>query len=366
MLTKNIVEFLFEAASMQRWNDHIRVEGFSELDKQAHKAMILYVLAKYEEGTGAEIQWKKLIEGMLFEYIYRSFLTDIKPPVFHELVRECGRELNTWVYGEVERRLPDLNPDFFSSLRVWFDNGSVSLEKKLVSAAHYLATQWEFSIIYRLNEGRYGIEETKREIEAELLRHADLEGVRQIAFQGPIKNFVDLTGQLRYQRRWAQSTRVPNTSVLGHSLIVAMYGYFCNQGRKVSDAQVVEDFWRGLFHDLPEVLTRDIVSPIKRNVEGLDSVLNLIELKLINEKILPLIPESWHQEMLHLTKGFKEGTVMKACDNLSAYMEVKLSEAAGVTDFQLKRGGAALEAQYKGEVIDGIDFGKLFEELKHQ
>lgn len=117
MLTKNIVEFLYEAASMQRWNDHIRVEGFSELDKQAHKAMILYVLAKYEEDAGAKVDWQKLIEGLLFEYIYRSFLTDIKPPVFHELVRECGRELNSWVYQEVAKRLPDLDGQFSGTFK---------------------------------------------------------------------------------------------------------------------------------------------------------------------------------------------------------------------------------------------------------
>ena len=46
MLTKSFIEFLYEAAYIQRWNDHIRPGGFTELDKQAHKMMILYVLAR--------------------------------------------------------------------------------------------------------------------------------------------------------------------------------------------------------------------------------------------------------------------------------------------------------------------------------
>lgn len=49
MLSKKFIEFLFEGAHIQRWNDHIRPNGFTELDKQAHKMMILYILAKYEE-----------------------------------------------------------------------------------------------------------------------------------------------------------------------------------------------------------------------------------------------------------------------------------------------------------------------------
>ena len=49
VLSKDLIEFIFDAAHIQRWNDHIRPQGFTELDKQAHKMMILYVLARYEE-----------------------------------------------------------------------------------------------------------------------------------------------------------------------------------------------------------------------------------------------------------------------------------------------------------------------------
>lgn len=360
MLTKNLVEFLYETASMQRWNDHIRVEGFTELDKQAHKAMILYVLARHEEDDGAKINWRVLVEGLLYEYIYRSFLTDIKPPVFHELVRECGKELNAWVYNQVDSRIPDLDKDFRNRMSVWFDGNDNKLEKRLLKAAHYLATQWEFTIIYRLNVDRYGIETTKKEIESELLNYADLAGVRQVAFKGSTKNFIDLTGQLRFQKRWAQSQRLPSSSVLGHSLIVAMYGYFCNLQRQRSDKEILQDFWCGLFHDLPEVLTRDIVSPIKRSVAGLDEVLNKVETKLINEKILPLVPKKWHKDLLVLTQGLERGSVMKACDDLAAYMEVKISEECGVTSKHMQIGGETLQKQYQGAVIEGIDFGQFF------
>lgn len=366
MLTKNVVEFLYETASMQRWNDHIRVDGFTELDKQAHKAMILYVLARHEEDAGAKVNWRAMVEGLMFEYIHRSFLTDIKPPVFHELVKECGKELNRWVYQQVDIRMPDLDEGFRSRMTDWFDKDGYQLEKRLVKAAHYLATQWEFKIILRLNEGRYGIEETKKEIEGELLKHADLAGVRQITFCGPTKNFIDLVGQLRYQRRWAQSPRVPNTSVLGHSLIVAMFGYMCNLQRKRGDKETLVDFWAGLFHDLPEVLTRDIVSPIKKNVEGLDEVLSRVENKLINEKILPLLPEAWRKDMVRLTKSFGSETMMKACDNLAAYMEVMLSKESGITSRHMERGANVLEQQYRGAVIDGIDFGKLYVEVMQE
>ena len=46
ILSKNFIEVLYEAAHIQRWNDHIRPQGFTELDKQAHKMVILYVLSR--------------------------------------------------------------------------------------------------------------------------------------------------------------------------------------------------------------------------------------------------------------------------------------------------------------------------------
>lgn len=56
-LPRDLIQFIFEAAYIQRWNDHIRPQGFTELDKQAHKMMILYVLARYEEQDHMEPAW---------------------------------------------------------------------------------------------------------------------------------------------------------------------------------------------------------------------------------------------------------------------------------------------------------------------
>lgn len=151
------------------------------------------------------------------------------------------------------------------------------LEKKLLRAAHYLATQWEFGIIYHFNQGIYGVEETKAAIESEIEDHYDLAGVQKLSLKGKTSKFVDLVGQLRFQKRWAQSPRVPETSVMGHVLIVAALAYFCAVKMQASDERIVNDFLCGLFHDLPEVLTRDIISPIKRSIQGLDDLIKDIE-----------------------------------------------------------------------------------------
>ena len=83
-----------------------------------------------------------------------------------------------------------------------------------------------------------------------------------------LKTFLDIAGQLRFQQRWSHLYRVPRTSVLGHMLIVAMFSYLFSYMAGASRERRINNYLTGLFHDLPEVLTRDIINPVKKSVEG--------------------------------------------------------------------------------------------------
>ncbi|HHD84206.1 MAG TPA: hydrolase, partial [Campylobacteraceae bacterium] len=69
MITPRLVELLFSAASIQRWNDYPRMVDLVELDKQAHKFVIAYFLAKIENDD--EINMYHLIEAGIFEFLRR-------------------------------------------------------------------------------------------------------------------------------------------------------------------------------------------------------------------------------------------------------------------------------------------------------
>ena len=80
--------------------------------------------------------------------------------------------------------------------------------------------------MYHLNAGLYGLEETKNKIEDEIEDHYHLAGVQKLLLGKKTSHFMDLVGQLRFQQRWAQTPRLPETSVLGHMLIVFLLTYF--------------------------------------------------------------------------------------------------------------------------------------------
>lgn len=393
MIKKALLEFLYESAHIQRWNDHMRPKGgFTELDKQAHKMIIAFVLAKYESEANRSVDWRCLIEGGLFEFLHRVRVTDIKPPVFHELMARHGDELNRWVLGELADKVDSLPGDFAAKFIRYFEDQQYSAtERKILKAAHYLATDWEFQSIYRFNAHIFGVEETKARIENELEEHADLVGVQKINLRRRTRHFIDLVGQLRFQQRWAQSPRVPETSVLGHMLIVAMLAYLCSLEAGACDKRLCNNYFAGLFHDLPEVLTRDIISPVKRSVAGLENLIKEIEKRQVEEKIFPLLPDGWHDEIKYYIEDefankvvldgavqevaagaigdrYNEdrfspldGELVKACDDLAAYIEATISVAYGITSRHLRDGARKTYEKYGNRKVAGVDFGQLFD-----
>lgn len=372
-LNADILYLFFNSANMNRWNDHMRPVDLTELDKQAHKAAIAWVLAKFEESSGKTIDWRRIIEHTMFSFIQRAVLTDLKPQVFHKIASERRGPVNDYVLSELDRLVPDSDPGFRARFEEYLGDPKSTPEDAVIRAAHYLATRWEFNLIYDSNRSLYGIEGTRREINEQIEQHTDLIGVREIMATEETFDFIDLIGQLRFQQRWARTPRIPKTTVLGHSLMVADMMYLHDLDSGAADREVYNDFYSGLFHDLPEVLTKDVISPIKENVSGLAAILEDYEHDLVESTIMPLLKEEWRDEFRHMVYepftdvdipgfGRRNGTDLKACDLMAAYMEANISRRYGISSNTLLEG----ERGIRDKLIDkgrGIGAQRLVEDL---
>jgi putative hydrolase of HD superfamily len=311
----------------------------------------------------------------MFSFIQRAVLTDLKPQVFHKISQDRRDEVNDFVISEFDRLIPDPDPDFRQRFVGYLRSDERSLEDDIIRAAHYLATRWEFNLIYDSNRSLYGIDVTRREIDEQIEQHRDLAGIREaITDRSGAFNFIDLIGQLRFQQRWARTPRIPKTTVLGHSLLVANAMYLHDLDAGVSDRQMYNDYYTGLFHDLPEVLTKDVITPIKVNVSGLASVLEGYERDLVEEKILPLLDEGWRDEFRFMVFdpfkdvengpfGRRNGYDLKTCDNLAAYMEAHISICYGVSSMTLKDGERDIRAKLFGRT-KGVDAERIIKDLE--
>lgn len=390
MIKKSLITLIYESASIQRWNDHIRPwTGFTEIDKQAHKMFYAYVLAKCE---GKHVDMQLLAEGGICEFFHRSILTDIKPPIYHKLVKEKGSQIDRWIIEQLRPEMKGIGGGFFERMERYFtDPDYAVLEKKILKAAHYYATNWEFKIIYPMNTETYDIERVKTETIAGLKECNTFPGFTRFERDAFLQNFLQLIGKLRYQQRWAKAVRMPQTFVMGHMLVVAILSYFMTlELENPCRSRLINNFFSGLFHDVPEALTRDIVSPIKKSVEGLGEILNEIEAEQMHEIVYPMLPEEWHPEIdyytLHefcskimldgkcvITTSDEinsrynndkynpiDGQIIRCCDHLSAYIEAYMSLSYGVRSEQMINGYNQLHDSYLEKTVGGIDFSVPF------
>lgn len=388
MINPKIIEYIFSSASIQRWNDYPRMVDLVELDKQAHKFIIAYFIAKLED----DINFTHLIEAGIFEFLRRVVVTDIRPDVFRKALQQKSKEINTWVVGKLKSSIENIdNGNFLQKFEEFLsDPNMYKKERFILKAASYLSTKWEFSIVYQTSQFLSDIEDVKKDVDAEIEDYYELIGVRKIALNKKLAKIVDLSGRLRFQKRWAQTPRIPETSVLGHMLTVALFSYFYSLEVKACDKRLQNNFFTALFHDLPEALTRDIISPVKYSVDELSEIIAEYEVAKIEDDILPNVPINIQEEfsyILGISKGIKEefankvkidgnitevddinkynldkyeaidGLALKQCDKLSAFVEASLSISHGIKSKELISGKKEILKGLKE--INGVDFKQI-------
>ncbi len=393
MISYALIRKIFNAAYMERWNDKIRPMPFIELDKQAHKMIIAYFLGKYEE-THPDFDWDEVIEGGIFELLQRIVVTDIKPPIFYRIKSDASkyRELNAYVYRELHDSISCLGKDFCERFKTYFDGIDDTLNKRILSAAHLYSSNWEYESIKSNNPNAFDIEMISRDFETKLERFYDLEGMRRLVLYKDNKKFVDLCGQLRFQTRWSANLhRIPKTSVLGHSLYVAIFSYLFTREMKACARRRYNNYFTGLFHDLPELVTRDIISPVKVAVEGLKDLIQACEKELMEENIYPCIPEPLRPEIHYFTEGefdsvacvdgkrvavssdeintkynedtfnARDGRIVRAVDHLAAYIEASEAVENGCDNEEFERAKNTIRAKYeKSDPIGGLNFSAIY------
>ena len=391
MINKDIIVKLHNAATMQRWNDKIRPVELRELDKQAHKMAIAYFLGKFEEKTDG-FSWLDVIEGGLFELLQRLVITDLKPQIFNRIKEDRVRygQLNAWVFARLEHVMSPLGKELTEKFQEYFSATDNTINKRILSAAHFYATRWEFDIIERANPMGYEIPEIKRFLEEKQERYYGLAGIQQLALYGKYRNFLNLCGQLRFQLRWGHINMVPRASVLGHMLIVAILSYLLSLNIGCCQRRCFNNYFTGLFHDLPEVLTRDIISPVKRSIEGLDKLIKEYEKEQMEKEVYGLIPEAWHQEMKMFTQDEfssiitiqgktkkvgsdeisrqynedqydpRDGELVKAVDELDAFVEASMALENGLKSIELQEAKESIKARYRNKVVAGIGFDDIY------
>ncbi|MBQ8014474.1 MAG: HD domain-containing protein [Treponema sp.] len=404
MLNKKLILKIFEGFSIQRWNDLVRPFDLVEMDKAAEKMACAYIIGKYEESRGNEIDWEWMIYASLFDLLKKITLSDIKSPV-QQMIREKYpaeyKKLNDWVLSKYKDIISDedLLTRFseFLALDSDLSRSDFSLTERVLEAAHKFSSLRELEMIAPVNE-KERIVTIHKELSENLKQYLDLKGVKLLMERKQPFHFIMKLEQLRFQTRWNQTPRVPETSVLGHCFFVAVGTLLLlrESGEKPCRKRLFNDFFSALFHDLPESVTRDIISPVKQATNELPGIVKQIEDEIVHAELVPLMDESYVDEILYFTNdefqnrilvteldGHKmaqpvsweelrdnynsdvyspvDGKLVRLADHLSAFIEADSSIKYGITSKQLTGGrDNILKSYLSGTKINGIDAMQLF------
>ncbi len=393
---------IFEGFSIDRWNDLVRPFDLVEMDKAAEKMVVSYIIGKYEENRGVEIDWEWMIYASVFDLLRKIALCDIKSPVqrlIHAKYPDEYRRLNEWVLEQYRGMIE--NDEIFGRFQDYIaakcGNGSLTPVQeqtaRVYGAAHKYSTMRELEMISMVNEPER-LERIKKEVSADLQTFLDLRGLQLLITKQKPFDFLMRIEQLRFQTRWNQTPRVPKTSVLGHCFFVSVLTllFMHENGAKMCSKRVYNNFFSALFHDLPEAVTRDIISPVKQATDGLPSIVKDIEDIIVSRELVPLMEDFYKDEMLYFTSdefqnrilvdgkiehvSFEDlntkynsddfnpvdGKMVRLADQYSALLEADSSIRYGITSKQIEDGRMNLIKAYPfGTWINGIDAFKLFD-----
>lgn len=389
---------------MKRWNDKLRPAELMEVDKQAHKMMVAWVLFLLNSGDlppgERAALCGRIVEGGIFDYLYRLVITDIKPPIFYKIKENPThyRQLTQWVLAALEPRVRSLGEPFWERLKDYHSKpGEEGLDRSILNAAHLYASGWEFNLIKSMNRQDTELMDIEDSFRKGLERYQNLAGVLELKeglfgqSRTPIGHFAQVCGQLRFQKRWSQTPRIPETSVLGHMFIVACYAYFFSLSVQACPVRAQNNFFAGLFHDLPELLTRDIISPVKQSVEQIGDLIKQYEEQELERVILDPLRRGGYGglvERLSFFLGFsvgsefnacalvggevlqvgsaelqekynrdefdpKDGELLKMCDSLAAFLEAYTALRNGIASDQLQEGLWRIRHKYASTVLLG-------------
>lgn len=347
-----LLNFVLRGLTVTRWSNFPRIERPNSLDHITFSLHVAYLLADLMEEKG-EVPYdrigifKRSLFSLLFTSAYSDINADVKsrlkrgyPDIYAGLCKKLHSGVLSWgMEGEVRT-------EFQEFIRQLESDTPAPREQTILSYGKYVSAYYEAefnSRIYpevyagplakiklRLNEPRFD----------EFRKHIDV-----TVDSGPIRFLLSIR-RLESALRWNRLKRAYPVSVMSHLFIVTVISFILFRSEKRSDEEVTEAILRSLYHDVPETITGDIITPTKKATPGLEEAIGKIEEELVEEQLLNHIRghafEKTYRDRLLDPWGDELGKLVKQADHLSAFLEARIEELDNPFGEQFKKSREAI------------------------
>lgn len=326
----NILKLMFTRwTSMVRWNNFPRIEDVSHLDNVWFVIHISLFLAYLEEKNWKKIDKQFIIKRIIFNSFSRLVLSDINSWTRDYIIKE-----DATIFNELEKKAFDyllgfewhwyIKDDIIETI----NNKEKTLELNIINVSKKYAWFIECSINSKVFDDMYEVPINL--IEKELLEKSKkLYSLNLLWNNNNYKKYLLHIRRLSHSIRWNQQTRKFPISVMSHLVTTTFIWYILWKIENNSQANIdIEELLlRTMFHDIPEAITWDIITPTKKAVKWFDKLLEKVEIKMMNDYVFSYIDKEYKEKIFdYIFKPFESELwkIAKTSDILSALFESKI------------------------------------------
>lgn len=177
------------------------------------------------------------------------------------------------------------------------------------------------------------------EIKKELnILSEDLISLKELLNNTDHEKYLAHIYRLSSSMRWNQYQRTSPISVMSHKVIVTYISYIIGMlGNNAGETNDIEDMlMRAIYHDVPEVITGDIITPTKKAVPWFVELLEKVEETMMDDYLFGYISPEYKEYLSpYILKPFAGDAwkKVKYADIFSALIEAKIEDRSGNQSF---------------------------------
>ncbi|MCK9272288.1 HD domain-containing protein [Candidatus Gracilibacteria bacterium] len=330
----HFLNLIFKGTSIYRWNNFSRIENISTIDNKGFTLQVAYILSKViEEKEGIKLDILYIFKKIIFSSFETLILSDINSDLQRRIINK-----NSGIYAKLVKKVQDFltSQDISGNIKddILYiykneNNPKYAREHEIMEFSKLWVAYYEayfsakiYPEMYEdvLNNIKDRLDNTKY---STLLKYLNINNT-----SNDLEKFLLNIRRLQSNFRWNRMKRIYPISVMAHSYITFFLAYIAGKTEDYNDEKILDIMTRALFHDVPESITGDIVSPTKKAVPGFAELLGDIELEMLEEYLFIHISgfdfkKDLAKIMLEPFSG-EDGKIVKMCDIFSSLFESKL------------------------------------------
>ena len=281
-----------------------------------------------------EKKWKKvdklfLIKRLIFSSFNRLILADINSGT-REYILSLDKEIFKRLEGKALEKILELNgPEIIKDdIKDTLNDDSKELELLIIEAAKKYAGLRECTINARVYSEVY--EKTFNVIKQDLEKtRTKLLSLDELLWNEDFEKYLSHVRGLSHSFRWIQENRLFPVSVMSHLVYVTFISYviWTLENEDWAELDMEELLLKSIYHDIPEAITWDIITPTKKAIPGFVEILEQVELKMMEDYMFWYVPEDYKNKISeYIFAPFDDELwkIAKYSDIFSALFEAKI------------------------------------------